>query len=137
MGRILSQSRVKVAAAAAVAHASDLLLLGTATHSKGRWDAMVGKEEAGPREDASRPGTRLRTKKAPFCRRDRRDEIWQRKQKILIEVFKLFKLHIIYVFLAFQFYSICIICMICIMSDYLQGQEPKPNLIAVVEKYLK
>jgi len=104
--RFLSQSRVKVAAAAAVAHASDLLLLGTATHSKGRWDAMgnfpstfdkmifsctlcdciiyvsfsVGKEEAGPREDASRPGTRLRTKKAPFCRRDRRDEIWQRKQ---------------------------------------------------------
>jgi len=64
----LSQSRVKVAAVAAAAPALGRLLLATATHRGRQWDAMVGKEEEQGRQEDARPGVRLRTETAPFCK---------------------------------------------------------------------
>jgi len=71
--RFLSQSRVKVAAAATTAAAPvlDLLQLGTATH-RGRWDAPVGKAEEGCLQEDVRAG--VKTKKGLLCKRDRRDQ---------------------------------------------------------------
>ena len=89
----MSQSRVKVAtAAAAAAPVLDLLLLGTATH-RGRWDApgnlqsnvdctlrdwitfvcfSAGKAEEGCLQEDVRAG--VKTKKGLFRRKDRRDQ---------------------------------------------------------------
>jgi len=64
----LSQSRVKVAAAAVAAPALGRLPLATATH-RGRWGhAMVGKEEKQGRQEDATAGVRLRTEKASFCK---------------------------------------------------------------------